>query len=473
MPVSNDRTFPDLIVGNGVDGTTGELLLSGIDAEAFAAGILQREADRLTELLAKANDASRRGKLALPFGTKVDDLASSGWGLVLAPGIGREVKEALQPLIEHRQAAAGSRTRIFEGLDALRPDEAATDFLIRHEVDPVAPDPAKVPYHLLLVGGPEAIPHTEYAFLATQYRVGRLDLDGPEAYANYAGAIVAHERRPAAAPVLQLFGPRNSNDAGTPLSVDYLLRPIAEATFARTDIQRRSRMNADATKPALKSLLARADGPRVVVTASHGVAMPAGDPQQDALQGALLCQEWPGPKSGPVQAAHCFAAADVDAGIDLTGTFAILYACFGGGTPRQDEFWFAAGNSLEVKPLAPRAFTASLVKRLLGHATPPVAILAHVDRAWGSAFYSRARAQHARLFIDVINHALGGSPLGAALGLFAAAAASHGQLVHKRLGAPQLVRDKKEFLHHWIAERDARGYCLFGDPATRLTPQGR
>jgi hypothetical protein len=200
--------------------------------------------------------------------------------------------------------------------------------------------------------------------------------------------------------------------------------------------------------------------------------MPAGDPRQAAMQGALLCQEWPGPRSGPVQASHCFAAADVDASIDLTSTFAILYACFSGGTPRQDEFWFTAGKPHEIKPLAPQAFTADLVKRLLGHTAPPIAILAHVDRAWGITFYSRARGQHAKLFLDVINRALGGVPLGAALAPIRSAAASRGELLRRHLNDPVLVTDKKVFLQHWIAERDARGYCLFGDPATRLaSPQ--
>jgi hypothetical protein len=42
----------------------------------------------------------------------------------------------------------------------------------------------KVPYYLLLVGNPEATPYKEQRYFSTQYAVGRLDLDCPNAYRN-------------------------------------------------------------------------------------------------------------------------------------------------------------------------------------------------------------------------------------------------------------------------------------------------
>jgi hypothetical protein len=60
---------------------------------------------------------------------------------------------------------------------------------------------------------------------------------------------------------------------------------------------------------------------------------------------------------GPVQPSHCFAAADVNARTDAAGSFLLLYACFSGGTPRQDEFWFTGKNTVDIKTLAKHAPT--------------------------------------------------------------------------------------------------------------------
>ena len=71
-----------------------------------------------------------------------------------------------------------------------------------------------------------------------------------------------------------------------------------------------------------------------MLTATHGIGFPADDPRQRAHQGALICQEWPGPQAtGPVPESQYFSADDVPAGADLTGLVAFHFACFGAGTP--------------------------------------------------------------------------------------------------------------------------------------------
>ena len=460
----------NLIYGNGVDGATGQLLLSGVDADAFAESLLTREADELTVRLATISEAQKAGRLALPFPAREDDLTTTGWGVVFARGIGQDAKEALQPLIEHRCATTKNKVKIFYGEeDGFKPSETAPQFIDRHGADSRTVIVDKVPYYMLLVGDPEAIPYREQRYFTTQYAVGRLDLDCPSAYRNYANAVVAHERKLSGAPLLELFGPLNRGDRSTSTSLNYLISPLANADFFRPDLERRIFQADEATKHALTGFFARADRPRVIVTATHGVALAPDHPDQDAIQGALLCQDWPGPEvKMPVEKEHRFAAADVDSNVDVTGAFLFLYACFSGGTPRQDEFWFAEKNTVDIKTLAKRAFTAKLVRRLLGHTNPPVAIMAHCDRAWGASFYRPSSAQHGAMFIASLRGVLAGLPLGAAFAPINTAAASLSAELREQIANREVIVDKAAFLQQWVAERDARGYCLFGDPAVRL-----
>src|SRR4029453_322171 len=99
----------------------------------------------------------------------------------------------------------------------------------------------------------------------------------------------------------------------------------------------RSFIGADASKDGLRALLSGAERPDLLFTATHRIGFPPGPPGQRATQGALVCQDWPGPRHGKIGPTHWFAAPDIpDA--ELTGMIAFLFACFGAGTPRYDEF---------------------------------------------------------------------------------------------------------------------------------------
>ena len=87
-------------------------------------------------------------------------LEEAGWGVIFADGCNPEVKEALKPLIEYRREVASWRSeelfRVFDGDQAAKPLDTRKTFLQRCGVGPGSPVVRKIPYYLLIVGGPRA-----------------------------------------------------------------------------------------------------------------------------------------------------------------------------------------------------------------------------------------------------------------------------------------------------------------------------
>jgi DNA/RNA endonuclease G (NUC1) len=151
---------------------------------------------------------------------------------------------------------------------------------------------------------------------------------------------------------------------------------------------------------------------------------------------------------------------------------AFHFACYGGGTPRLDDFPHLRQLSERAR-IAPRAFVAQLPQRLLGHPNGgALAVVGHVERAWSSSFHGGARlGEQLQVFQSTLSRLLDGLPIGWAMeyfnGLHAALGAELSQvLTNIRLGEPA---DNWELSSMWTANNDARSYLVLGDPAVRLS----
>lgn len=470
----------DLLVFNGVNASRGEYLLPPMpvkDVSALAQGETF-DAARLAELRWRHQQATE-SHYGVKAGIDLRNLAETGWGVIFAHDADPSIREALSPLLEHRRAQVTAKYehyyKEYVSVDAYRPNESKDKFLARHGAGPGPVDPDNVPYYLLIVGDPTSIPYSFQYQLDVQYAVGRIDFGNDlDAYARYAHSVVEAESGTVRLPrKAAFFGVYNPDDKATELSKTYLVEPLANWTKETLKGWNVDTMLGDAaTKPRLSELLGGKDTPAFLFTASHGVGFDVGDPRQLPHQGALLCQEWGGPQTwtDPITHDHYFAGEDVRDDARLLGLLTFHFACYGAGTPLLNDFAHSNRNR-ERTPIAPHSFVAALPKRLLGHPNGgALAVIGHVERAWGSSFLWRNAGQQLAVFQSTLQQLMEGYPVGAALEFFNERYAElstslSAELEEIRFGK---TADDLELASMWTANNDARAYAIIGDPAVRL-----
>ncbi len=387
VPIVND-----LLYFNGINGATGEYLLAP-QPPAIISRIAQGEPldqAHIRELRFLYQQVTQ-DYLGPKEGVDSKDLSQAGWGVIFAfqdqervPAI----REALSELLDLRRAQATKiderRYKEYVGPHAYRPGESKVEFLARYGVGPGPADPDRVPCYLLIVGDPETIPYRFQYQLDVQYAVGRIHFATLEEYAQYARSVVMAETGQLALPRKAVFfGVQNLNDTATTLSAGQLVGPLADRLGTEEDWQI-SRLigEGQATKAQLGRLLGGDETPALLFTASHGMGFPNGDPRQLPAQGALLCQDWPGPRDWgtAIPDAFYFSGQDIASDARLLGLISFHFACYGAGTPRLDDFAHQAFR--EPVAIAPHAFVARLPQRLLGHPRGgALATIGHVERA--------------------------------------------------------------------------------------------
>lgn len=463
------------LVFNGVDAGTGQYLLSPMPASVVAQIARGEKLDprHLAELKQRHWNSSRT-TLGVGPGIDATKLEQAGWGAIFPSGSSPAVREALQPLLALRRSQAGPRYR--EDL-VYQPNDGKEEFLGRLGVAYGPVMPGQVPYYLLIVGDPESIPFRFQYLLDVQYAVGRIWFETPEEYANYARSVVAAETKLLGLPrKVVFFAPRNEGDEATRLSATDLATPLASGLLGQLKPgspawEAQSLIGAAATKQALTRVLGGEETPAVLFSASHGVGFPNGHPRQGAHQGALLCQDWPGPAwNRPIPADHYFSRDDVASSANPFGLIAFFFACYGAGTPRDDDFPHQASLD-RPREIAPRPFLAGLPRRLLSHSKGgALAVVGHVDRAWGYSFTWPGAGRQIQTFEAMLTRLLDGHPIGHALEYFNERYAELSTSLSSKLEELKFGRRSDDTLMAglWTANNDARSYVVIGDPAVRV-----
>lgn len=470
--------MPDnLFFFNGLNGATGGYDLPPMTGQELAEFIQgERPPENLAELRYRY-ELSRQQHLGLREGVSPLRIEETGWGVIFAHGADPAIQEALSPLINLRRQQAGDLFRLFADAAAYRQDESKQQFLTRHGVGPGPADPAKMPYYLLIVGSPQDIPYHFQYQLDVQYAVGRIYFATTQEYANYAAGVIAAETGTVKrARRAVFFAPANPDDRATNLSADMLATPVhARITAACPDWQADLIARDQASKARLTALLGgdRAQGApaALLFTASHGMAYPLGHSLQVPHQGALVCQEWPGPLqwNQPIPHDHYFAGEDLTDTAAPAGMLAFCFACYGAGTPLHDEFSQRAFR--QRAQIAPYPFIAGLPTRLLGHPRGgALAVIGHVERAWGYSFSWPGAGAQTAVFESTLERLLNGHPVGSALEYFNERYAELASDLSVELEEISFGKnaDPYELSGLWTANNDARGYAILGDPAVRI-----
>ena len=421
----------------------------------------------------------------LAAGTDASDLRETGWAVLYGPNEKTFAEPRLSELLTLRRKQAGDRFRELEvPIDKKGICISGQKFLFEHIGEaPGVVDIKRLPYYVLIVASPQEVSFEFQYELAINRAVGRLYFDDKENYRKYAATVKAVEEAQsglkAADPKRSLgfffvdreFKSNGEQDTATPILDEYLVRPVTghlREFGPNWEVPIHRAGNTGRAK--LRSLLQGGDsrGGSGWVVASHGRSISkVGHPEQAKRQGALVCGD------GAVYGED-LKLVPVDRSPILGKTF-FLTACFGAGTPEENEFEspiasLQEGDIQEAKRIAANPFVASLPQQLLANGA--LGVFGHVGSGLTATFrwlYKNSRTEAARSFNDMLVRFLRGSRLGHALRPMARRASNISAhfLPYLRAWMYDRSLSYENLDLQWGAWTDARNFILLGDPAAQ------
>ena len=429
-------------------------------AERLPAGrplLLHRELD--------TDDPFRSGHKVTGDTRDRGDLRVGKWALVVLESDFAAARRSFHALLERRRAqgvACDGRDDQPGILRMTKPASRDPERWIKRLRDAVG---GRLPFYLLLVGGPDRFPFEVQYLLDSEHATGRIDGGSDsefwDACRSYSEKVVRFERHDLVVEPNALFYSFATDDhtrAARHALVGSLLELCQDPHFARatgiTALPPDALLDERATTEALVERL-QSKRPAGVFTTSHGLEFPAGPESW----GALTDHSFVGSRGGTP-----LSALTVPSGCFAPGAVVFSFACFSAGIPERSAHRYLVEGKEDT--LLPGGRIAALPQRLLSHPEGPVAFIGHVDRATSGAFASGPIA-----FVDFLEWSLGGfGTLGQAMrSLRASTAQAAIELSIQLSPVPNgRVRSPERLLRAWIRYHDAQGYLLLGDPAVRM-----
>lgn len=420
----------------------------------------------------------------LPSGVNPHDLERTGWGLIVPRGMKEPYLDALMPLLEWRADQVGAfRVEIYD-------DQSPTAFLWQGlHSSPGVIDPKRLPYYLLIVGGPERIPFEVQYALSVNHAVGRIAFDEREEedledYTRWAQAVVDAERNGVGLGRRAAILSVQDGGRATRTLATHLVNPLEErmadfmadwpaASAWEVDVRR----GEAASKAGFGRVFGGEETPGLALVSAHGLYLDARNRHQKLFQGAFCCQS----ENGVPDSQKIFHIGDLADGRkgerSLHGLMAFLFCCYGAGTPELDGFPQHQGRKIvaelppEPRRLAQQPFLAAMPQEMLRRGA--LAVVGHVDRGWTLSFawtLAHRYTDAVRSLEDSLKQLLRGHRIGHAMRsvhrrYLALAAHLAEPLDRLRRGG---TADFRQLGLQWTAHHDARNFILLGDPAAYL-----
>jgi hypothetical protein len=309
-----------------------------------------------------------------------------GWGLVLPENkelsvtekaAAADAPEMLRELLKARPGSPVLRYRASQmGQFLRRYDTDGQDYDLQLSGSERGAGKNKLPRYLLIYGSPQQIPWRFQYLLNGPCFTGRLDLTG-EALENYVAALLTDWKDAAcqaAYPVV--WATDHGADDITWLMRHTIAEPLRDKLAGDPQIKEvRTLVGDEATWPKLLAALSEAERqPALVVTTSHGMTGPVGNPEAMARDLGIL-----------VDARRRLSSPDeIIAVWQPDGAVWYAHACCSAGSDKQTRFQglAPAGSSVEQVLLAVAglgARIAPLPQALLGTKRPLRAFIGHVE----------------------------------------------------------------------------------------------